>query len=412
MKMSAKNIRSKFDEYPELWFFLFANVVFAAMYVWSLFTNPALLEPVNLIIFTVLTLIHIAIHWNLLVIGEEEKWFWPYVIVQGLLAFCIIYLSQNIGMIFALYMALIGEIIGSGRKRSWTLFAIIYFIFLSLVNYIIINGTKTSGWWLIGTMPMIIFVIMYVSLYTRASNDRDRARKLLAELEIAHTQLAEYANQVEELTLTTERQRMARELHDTLAQGLAGLILQLEAADAHIASENPEKAQSIIQQAMSRARTTLAEARRAISDLRESPPTATDLNEAIKADVERFRASTGIACTLSLCQLPNVSHPLAENILRAINEGLMNIARHAEATEAMLSMVCDQNNILIEIKDDGTGFDPPEVVGQSGHYGLVGLRERARLYGGSLNIESQPTQGTTLKIQLPLKDVRPLTPTT
>ncbi len=189
------------------------------MYIWSLFTNPALLEPAQFIVFTILTLIHMALHWSLLVIGEDEKWFWPYVIVQGILAFAIVHLSQNLGMIFALYMALIGEIVGSGRRRKWIILATVYFISLSLISYILLNGMEQSGWWLIGTLPMIIFVVMYVSLYTRASDDRDQARKLLDELEIANRQLAEYTNQVEELTLTTERQRMARELHDTLAQG-------------------------------------------------------------------------------------------------------------------------------------------------------------------------------------------------
>ena len=404
MKITIKNIRAQFDKYPELWFFIFANVVFAVMYVWSLLTNPALLEPTRFVIFTVLTLIHMAIHWNLLKIGEDERWFWPYVIVQGILAFAIVQLSENIGMIFALYMALIGEIVGSGHPRKRILFAISYFMSLSLINYIFINGAETSGWWLIGTLPMIIFVIMYVSLYTRASDDRDRARTLLEELEITNRQLAEYTNQVEELTLTTERQRMARELHDTLAQGLAGLILQLEAADAHITNQNPPKAQTIIQQAMSRARTTLADARRAISDLREAPLTPTDLNEAIKTDAERFQTSTGIPSTLELCQTPSISPQLVENILRAINEGLMNIAKHAEATEAIISMTCEDEYLSIEISDNGTGFNPSEAVGRSGHYGLVGIRERARLYGGSLTIESQPTQGTTLKIQLPLED--------
>lgn len=405
MKITISNIRSKFETHPELWFFIFANIVFATMYFWSLFTNPSLLEPKKLIIFTTLTLIHMAIHWNLLVIGEEEKWFWPYVIVQGLLAFTITAMSQNLGMIFALFMALIGEIIGSGQRKSWTLIAVVYFIFLSLTNYILMNGVEESGWWLIGTLPMIIFVTMYVSLYTRAANDRDRARKLLDELEITHQQLGEYATQVEELTLTTERQRMARELHDTLAQGLAGLILQLEAADAHITHQNPQKAQNIIQQAMTRARTTLADARQAIGDLRKDT-TPTDLNQAIQTEVERFQHTTGIPYTLDLCLPPAISPQTAENVLRAISEGLINIARHAEATEAKIAMRCDNENLWIEICDDGIGFLPDENIGRTGHYGLLGMRERARLLGGSLTIESQPDQGTTVKIQLPITNGR------
>ena len=404
MKATIDSIRSKFEKHPELWFFVFANVVFAVMYVWSFFTNPALLQPGNFILFTGLTLTHMAIHWSLLIIGDEEKWFWPYVIIQGLLAFIITYLSMNMGMIFALFLALIGEIVGSEQRKSWGLLAVVYFIVLSLINYIYLNGIETSGWWIIGTIPMIVFVIMYVSLYTREARARERAQTLLKDLEVAHSQLAEYATQVEELTLTTERQRMARELHDTLAQGLAGLILQLEAADSYISNQNPQKAQAIIQQAMTRARTTLADARRAIGDLRESQATPTDLNAAIRGEVERFQHSTGIPCTLELCTLSSFSPALAENVLRTVSEGLVNIARHAQASEVFLTMNCDKRNLCIEIRDNGIGFDPQIAIGRSGHYGLLGLRERARLLGGTLAIKSLPGEGTTIGIQLPIGD--------
>jgi NarL family two-component system sensor histidine kinase YdfH len=409
MKSISSRLRSKFKKFPELWFFVFANFVFVIMFIWSLMITPELLLPLQFILFTFLTLVHIAAHWSLLLVNENERWFWPYIVIQGLLAFAIVQMSQNIGMTFALYMALIGEVIGTKGVKSRTIIAVAFFLTLSLINHLLLVGVADLRWWLLGTIMSVFFVVLYVSLFTAESEARTRAQSLLAELETTHSQLTEYATQVEELTLTTERQRMARELHDTLAQGLAGLILQLEAADAHINNQNPQKAQAIVQQAMSRARTTLADARRAISDLREAPPTPTDLNEAIKADVERFQASTGIPCTLGFCQPPSVSPLLAENILRAINEGLMNIARHAEASEVILTMKCDHDKILIELQDDGIGFDPAEAVGRSGHFGLVGMRERTRLYGGSLTIESQPAQGTTLTIQLPLMDGEPVT---
>ncbi|MFC1996659.1 sensor histidine kinase [Chloroflexota bacterium] len=396
--------RTVFQNHPEIWFFIFANVVFVVMYIWTLAINIQLHQPGPFILFTGLTIIHIVLHWALVKIDQNPNWFWPYVLVQGALAFIITLLSQNMGMIFALYMALLGEVIGAGQSKGKRISAGIFFLFLSLINFILLMGLDQSLGWVLGTIPMVIFVVMYVSLYTRESKAREQAQTLLGELGTAHTQLAEYAVQVEQLTLTTERQRMARELHDTLAQGLAGLILQLEAADSYLSREESEKAQTIVQQAMDRARTTLADARRAISDLREeiSP---TDLIDAIQSEVERFQHTTGIPCKLNLCQPPTISPQTAENALRAVSESLINIARHAEASEVSITMTCNIEDLLIEIRDDGIGFYPEETIGRSGHYGLLGLRERARILGGSLTIESQPSQGTTIKIQLPIKKV-------
>ncbi len=401
-KNRFSTIRQAFKDHPELWFFVFANFVFVVMFIWSLLINPALLRPVTFTIFTLLTLIHIAVHWSLLAIGEDERWFWPYVIVQGLLAFVIIQMSDNIGMIFALYMALIGEMIGSQRRRIKTVAAVVFFLTLSLTSQLLIEGPHATLWWLLGTIMSMIFVVLYVSVYTQEVNTRAQAQKLLSELEIANQQLTQYAAKVEDLTLTTERQRMARELHDTLAQGLAGLILQLEAADSHLSADHAPQAQTIIQQAMQRARTTLADARQAIGDLRVAPTTPADLAAEIHAETERFTDTTGIPVELGLCEPEFIPPQIAENIDRAISEGLMNIAKHAQATKVVLTMTCAQEFLLVELFDNGKGFNPDTAIGKSGHYGLLGMRERARILGGSLAVESQPAQGTTLKIQLPL----------
>ncbi|MBC8508142.1 MAG: sensor histidine kinase [Anaerolineales bacterium] len=403
MKEKISTLRNKFKEHPELWFFVFANFVFVVMFVWSLLITPSLLKLPTLILFTTLTLFHIGIHWTLLIVAEDERWFWPYVIIQGLLAFAIILMSQNIGMIFALYMALIGEMIGSIRRRSWSVIAVIFFLVLSFSTQIILEGAQSSLWWLLGTAMSMLFVVLYVSLYTQETTARYQAQKLLTELEVANRQLSDYAAQVEALTLKDERQRMARELHDTLAQGLAGLILQLEAADSHISADHHQKAQTIIQQAMARARTTLADARQAIGDLR-STQSPTDLAEAIRQEVDRFTRDTRIACKLDLTVPEKLSSENAENAVRAVSEGLINIARHADATKASVEMTYDDDLLEIEIQDNGIGFDPEECVGRAGHYGLLGMRERARISGGSLVIESVSSQGSTLRLELPLSN--------
>jgi len=158
-----------------------------------------------------------------------------------------------------------------------------------------------------------------------------------------------------------------------------------------------------VKQAMQRARATLADARRAISDLRDTSSSPVDLLDTIQNEVNRFTHTTGIPCELKLCEPNLLSNDIAENASRAVSEGLMNIAKYAQATAVEISMTCEEDFLDIEIEDNGIGFNPKDSIGRSGHYGLLGIRERARILGGSLTIESDPTLGTTLKIRLPLE---------
>ena len=249
-------------------------------------------------------------------------------------------------------------------------------------------------------LPMTFFVVVYVVLYSRQAEARMQAQGLLRDLEIANRQLTEYAARVEDLTIAAERQRMARELHDTLSQGLAGLIMQLEAADAHLAADHPERARSILEQSMEKARGALQEARQAIADLRQ--PSGRDLAEAVEQEAQRFSLATGIACQPSIQLKTAIPEDVAETAIRAISEGLTNIARHAHAKLVSLRVVGVSGKLEIEIRDDGVGFNPRAL--QPGRYGLLGMRERLRLAGGQLDIQSEPGQGTRLLIRFPLEN--------
>jgi NarL family two-component system sensor histidine kinase YdfH len=193
---------------------------------------------------------------------------------------------------------------------------------------------------------------------------------------------------------------MARELHDTLAQGLAGLILQLEAADTHLSRGQVERAQKITIQAMARARATLADARHAIDDLRDTNPIL-DIETAVRTEAERFASATGIACDLDLEITSGIPDPVTDHVLKIISEGLNNIARHARARNVSLQLEAHNGLLEMELKDDGSGFEASKQI-NSGHYGLVGMRERARLAGGTLEIHSQPGEGTVLRLRLQL----------
>jgi NarL family two-component system sensor histidine kinase YdfH len=386
-------------ETPVEWpFFLILTAAFVFVYFQAVLSNAALRQPVRLVLFTVLMVVHITLHWLSM---RVLKWgrVAVYLVVQSVLAFAIVSLGGSIGPLLAVYMGLIGETIGLLQEQPrWRIVAVVAFLGLSLLNYILQVSRTQWYWWFLAMLPMTFFVIVYVILYSRQAEARMQAQRLLQDLEGANRQLTEYAARVEDLTIAAERQRMARELHDTLSQGLAGLILQLEAAVAHLAANHPERARSILEQSMEKARGTLREARQAIDDLRQ--PAGRDLAEAAALEAERFTQATGVACEPLIELKTAIPEVVAETAIRAISEGLTNIARHARAGNVTLRLSELGTELEIEIRDDGIGFDPQAV--QPGHYGLLGMRERLRLAGGRLEIQSEAGHGTCLLIHFPL----------
>ena len=381
-------------------FFAFMTFVMVGMYVWSLITQPNLRSSWLVIPFTLLLAIHIVAHWNVnRIVQNRSRVLW-YILGQSALAFVVVNLSGNIGMIFALYMALIGETVGILGINRWGILSVIFYLALSLANFVLFGAQEGAFFWLLTSVPTVIFVSLYVTLYTRQAEARERAQTLASELETANQQLTEYAARVEDLTIAAERQRMARELHDTLSQGLAGLILQLEAADAHLTNNRHEKAQSIVGNAMGQARATLADARRAIDDLRQS--SLDDLDSALRLEISRFTNATGIPILFHADQTPPLPDPVKETLVRAVAEALTNVANHAQAQNVAVDIRMKDKSISVTIQDDGQGFDASAIP--SGHYGLLGIRERVKMLNGDLEIQSN--NGTILKIEIPIRAER------
>jgi len=383
-------------------FFIIVMAVLAFLYGVAVYGSPDLRAPARLIPFTVLMLAHAVLHWFSPRLAFPLRRGLVYLAVQGALAFALTLLANNATLILGLYMGLIGEAIGILRNARLSTIAVIFYLGLAAINFVLISGWRELPFWALATALVVFFVIAYVSLYNRQVEARARAQTLLSELETAHRELAEYAARVEDLTLAAERQRMARELHDTLAQGLAGLILQLEAANSHLASGRAERAKEILVQAMARARNTLADARRAIGDLRQGVAIPEDFAEAVRQEAVRFSTATGIPCTLDLGSLPPLPDDIREHALRVVSEGLTNVARHAQASQVWIRLASGGDCLEVEVRDDGVGFDPAVAATQSGHYGLLGMRERARLAGGTLVVESAPGKGATLQLNVPL----------
>ncbi|WP_162198444.1 sensor histidine kinase [Paenibacillus wulumuqiensis] len=241
---------------------------------------------------------------------------------------------------------------------------------------------------------MNIIVIGIVNLMLQQYYARMRTQNFLDELEIAH-------RQVEELTVANERQRMARDLHDTLAQGLVGIIMQLEAINVHLSNRNHERAQQIVLSSMEGARHTLAEAREVIDNLRLQSADNITFTDAVREELDRFIGATGIPVTGQIEEFRNLPQLLTEHSLYMIRESLTNITRHAQAQHVEVNVLVVNGSLVIEITDDGKGFDPEQIGRQPGHYGLLGMQERVRIMGGRLSISNHVPQGTHIQIEIP-----------
>ena len=196
--------------------------------------------------------------------------------------------------------------------------------------------------------------------------------------------------------MSQERNRLARELHDTLAHSLSGVSVQLEAAQA-LWERDDTAARKMVDQALHSTRQGLAEARRALQALRASSLDDLGLGLAVCTLAKSVAARANLRLTLDV---PGHLEPLTPEVEQAVyrvaQEVLSNVARHADASQVSVALARHNGQITLTIRDDGRGFDPAEV--EEGHYGLRGLRERAAMLGGTLVIDSHQQQGTTVTL--------------
>ncbi len=200
-----------------------------------------------------------------------------------------------------------------------------------------------------------------------------------------------------------ERNRLSREIHDTLAQGLTATTLQLESADALLETgAPPERAREPLRRALSLTKSNLEEARRSVLDLRSAPLEGRSLSGALGFLVERWEAETGTSARYTAV---NGARPLPPGVevtlYRVCQEALANVARHAGAKRVTVRLVATPEGVRLVVEDDGRGFDASEVPDD--RHGLVGMRERVGLLGGTLEVTSGSGAGTRVEAAVPLE---------
>ncbi|MFQ6026439.1 MAG: histidine kinase, partial [Dehalococcoidia bacterium] len=211
--------------------------------------------------------------------------------------------------------------------------------------------------------------------------------------------------QMRDLAVAEERNRLAREIHDTLAQGFTGIIWQLNAMERTLTDSGP-KALEHLSRIRDLARDSLQEARRSVWDLRAGPLEGKTLSEALQEETEKLSNAENIRTSVAV-QGPEkvLSMGIESALLRIGQESLTNVLKYARATEVSVILAFADSSVTLTVRDNGVGFDPESPTPRSregGGFGLINMRERVRVLGGELKVQSAPGQGTLVEASLSL----------
>ena len=256
----------------------------------------------------------------------------------------------------------------------------------------LLDGERLTALFFIVVIRTVCLIAVGIFVNQLITRLRFQQESLLA----ANLQLAHYASTLEDLTISRERNRMSRELHDTVVHTLSGLSVQLETTRAYL-DVQPDTARSLLDQALAATRSGLQETRRAIKSLRASPLDDLGLVKAIRmvADTAAQRGRFDVQLTLPE-DAPLLSSDVQQCLYRVAQEALENVVRHADARQVNVHLSTTAQAVELCVEDDGVGFKIE--ARQPGHFGLDGMRERARLAGGELTITSALDGGTVIRL--------------
>jgi signal transduction histidine kinase len=276
---------------------------------------------------------------------------------------------------------------------------------IALLGFLTANGWTWESFKVLGptmAVSLLFSLLMGVWISRIIDQSRDRAA-LIEQLEATRTELgAAHHTQ----GVAAERERMAREIHDTLAQGLASIIMLAQTARAQVDDGAP--AADRLDSIELVARENLAEARALVAAFSPVALEGTTLADALHRLAERFGLETGLAIDVEVSgQLGSLSRDREVVLLRAAQEALTNVRRHARARLVIVRLVAEGAEARVEVVDDGVGFESGRAVG----FGLTGMRDRVHEAGGELDVASVPGQGTRVSVRVPvaagMADVEP-----
>lgn len=295
-----------------------------------------------------------------------------------------------VNMIGLFTILLIESIVIFSRPRK-ILISIICIYSALIVSYALLSSTIRGLLVLQSLIFMGIAAWYFYRIYQKAVEERNRAEDLVDELKVAYSQ-------IEEVTVKAERQRIARNLHDTLTQELAGISLQLSAAVKNLDKGNLTAVREILTETSAASRSSLKESRELLSEL--CTIQYDNLSDRLAMLFDAFQKEHQLKIQNSLKDVTEYSQEQMTEIVRIVVEALNNVEKHTDAKEVIIRSDIKDAMFVLQIIDFGAGFSL-EKPNLKGHYGMQGMQERAISLGGTLDVTSVVNEGTTVTLKIP-----------
>jgi signal transduction histidine kinase len=226
-------------------------------------------------------------------------------------------------------------------------------------------------------------------------------RQIKQQLALAHEQLQEYSQKIEDLAAVQERNRIARDIHDSLGHALTSLNIQLQTA-VKLWQKSPDQAYTFLAQAQKLGAIAMKEVRQSVGTLRADQVDDQPLELKIRALIANFRSSTGLTIRSKIAHCPQLSSQIEKTIYRIVQEALTNIAKYAEAIEIEIELNVTAAKVYLTVQDNGKGF---KLNQNKTGFGLQGMQERVNAVKGYLQIQTSPGSGCRIVVEIPLSRV-------
>jgi signal transduction histidine kinase len=282
------------------------------------------------------------------------------------------------------------------RKRAFVATLTVNVVYLGVILAVTRDPVQVFEAPLWVAAMAVVLSTVFGTWSSHVSEQNDERAVLIGELEASRAEVSRLSH---EAGVNAERQRLAGDIHDTIAQGLSSVLMLMQAADADLEQE-PAKARRHLALAMATARDNLAEARALVGALTPAALDDSSLAQALRRLVDRFRSETGLESEFQ-ADVDGPSLPTAVEVvlLRAAQESLTNVRKHARAGSVVVRLEQHDGSVVLETQDDGCGLG--DSAG-SGGYGLEGMRSRVEQLSGTVAVSSEPGAGTLVRVEVPV----------